>query len=153
MVIARYAAKVCAFTAAIIVFGDANLQDDESFSVTTYTLSRMAQTFIGVCIYILCATLIFPQNARDQAVVVLNGVLAGLKEQHESIFKARELQTYGSEPEKKRKQQVTKILAKRATQRDAIRKQLVAHESLTFYAQEEFSCKRADFYPEYTVAM
>eukprot|EP00750_Incisomonas_marina_P003167 INCI12870.2.p1 GENE.INCI12870.2~~INCI12870.2.p1 ORF type:complete len:937 (+),score=159.47 INCI12870.2:291-2813(+) len=149
-----YAAQVCAFTAAIIVFGDVNV-DAASFDISRYTLSRMSQTFIGVAVYIVCASLIFPVSARRSAIGLLREIFEKLASHHESAYELQRRTVYPAPeedtPEFKKETQL--IFVARSRERDAIRRDIDAHEALTQQAAAEFSCSGPDFYPEYPVAM
>ena len=49
-------------------------------------MSRMAQTFIGVAVYIICSSLIFPVSARANAVALLQSIFVKLSAHHDSVF-------------------------------------------------------------------
>ena len=80
----HYAGKVAAFTAAVIVFG--NGQEDSASQPSTYAMSRMSQTFIGILIYLLATSLIFPASARDEGVEILRTILTTLQKEHNAAF-------------------------------------------------------------------
>ena len=81
-----YAARVAAFTSSIIVFGDSGTEVDSDFQASTYALSRMMQTFLGITVYLLATTFLFPVSARDQGVTVLGQIFHKLQEHHKSAF-------------------------------------------------------------------
>ena len=139
-----------------------------------YALSVMVQTFIGVVVSLLCSSLIFPVNAFNQSVELLDSILEHLHEQHNSFFSLHEKVTEGrfrdssdsrhsslrsavaGEENQRRLSDVAPApgqlvaqLKLRSTKRDKLRKEVQLHEDLCKQAQVEFAgCDRPSFHPE-----
>lgn len=144
-----------------------------------YALSVMVQTFIGVVVSLLCSSLIFPVNAFNQSVELLDSILEHLHEQHNSFFSLHEKVTEGRfrEPSGSRHSSLQSAvvgdenqhhssdvapapgelvaqLKLRSTKRDKLRKEVELHEDLCRQAQVEFAgCDRPSFHPEYVCSL
>ena len=112
-------------------------------------------TFLLIGRYIVCASLIFPVSARRSAIGLLREIFEKLASHHESAYELQRRTVYPAPeedtPEFKKETQL--IFVARSRERDAIRRDIDAHEALTQQAAAEFSCSGPDFYPEYPVAM
>ena len=78
------AATVSAYTAAMVVFGDVNSPHD-NFDAIAYTLSLVVQTFVGVAVYLVISSVVFPVKGLDQSVQLLDSILTAMQQQHRSL--------------------------------------------------------------------